>query len=66
MTISENKAIVTRFNKEFLEKGNAEVLKELVADNFINHTAAGTVPNNVEGLKQFIGHVAQRLFRFSH
>ena len=54
MTESENKAIVIRFNKEFLEQGNIEVLKEMVADNFINHTAAGTVPNNVEGLKQFI------------
>lgn len=54
MTISENKAVVTRFNKEFLEQGNVEVLKEIVADDFINHTAAGTMPNNVEGLKQFI------------
>lgn len=54
MTISENKAVVTRFNKEFLEQGNVEVLKEIVADDFINHTAAGSMPNNVEGLKQFI------------
>lgn len=54
MTISENKAVVTRFTKEFLEQGNVEVLKEIVADDFINHTAAGTMPNNVEGLKQFI------------
>ena len=54
MTVSENKSIVIRFNKEFLEQGNLEVLKEIVADDFINHTAAGTVPNNTEGLKQFI------------
>lgn len=54
MTTSENKAIVIRFNKEFLEQGNAEVLKEIVADDFINHTAAGTMPNNVDGLRQFI------------
>lgn len=52
--VSENKAIVLRFNKEFLEQGNMEVLKELVADEFINHTAAGSVPKNVDGLKQFI------------
>ena len=31
-----------------------EVLREIVSDDFINHTAAGTVPNNVEGLRQFI------------
>jgi len=54
MTESENKETVIRFNKEFLEQGNIEVLKEIVADDFINHTAAGTVPSNVEGLKQFI------------
>jgi len=54
MTIEENKKVVLRFNKEFLEGGNIEILKEIVADDFINHTAAGTVPNNVDGLKQFI------------
>jgi len=54
MTLSENKATVIRFNKEFLEQGNIDVLKEIVADDFINHTAAGTMPNNVEGLRQFI------------
>ena len=54
LTAQENKAIVIRFNKEFLEQGNIEILKEIVANDFINHTAAETVPNNVEGLKQFI------------
>ena len=54
MTLSENKATVIRFNKEFLEKGNVEVLKEIVADDFINHTVAGSIPNNVDGLRQFI------------
>jgi len=54
MTTSENKATVIRFNKEFLGQGNIEILKEIVANDFINHTAGGIVPNNVEGLKQFI------------
>lgn len=54
MTTSENKAVVIRFNKESLEQGDVEVLKEIVANDFINHTAASTVPNNVDGLKQFI------------
>jgi len=39
MSIEENKKIVLRFNIEFLQNGNEEVLKEIVADNFINHTA---------------------------
>jgi predicted ester cyclase len=50
----DNKAVVIRFNKEFLEQGNMDVLKELVADDFINHTAASTVPNNVDGLKEYV------------
>lgn len=54
MTVSKNKGVVLRFNREFLERGNADVLKEIVADDFINHTAPGTVANNVEGLKQFV------------
>lgn len=54
MTIEENKKIVFRFNKEFLEKGNAEVLKEIVADDFINQTAASSVSNNVDGLIRFV------------
>ena len=54
MTISENKAIVIRFNREFLEQGNVEVLKEIVANDFINRTAASAVSNNVDGLKQFM------------
>ena len=54
MTVEENKKIVLRFNKEFLEQGNIEILKEIVADDFINHTAVSPVPNNVDGLIQFI------------
>lgn len=38
MTANENKKTVLRFNKGFLEEGNTEVLKEIVADTFINHT----------------------------
>ncbi len=55
MTTSENKAVVIRFNKEFLAQGNFEVLKEIVADDFINCTAVAPIPDNVEGLKEFIG-----------
>ena len=54
MPIEENKKIVLRFNKEFIEKGNAKILKEIVADDFINRTAVSSVPNNVDGLIQFI------------
>ncbi len=55
MTISKNKAVVIRFNEKFLAQGNFDVLKEIVADDFINRTAVARIPDNVEGLKQFIG-----------
>jgi predicted ester cyclase len=55
MSIEKNKQVVLRFNKEFLEKGNTVVLKEIVADDFINHTAAAGVASDVSGLIQFIG-----------
>ena len=54
MSTEKNKQVVLRFNKEFLEKNNTEVLKEIVADDFINHTAAANVPNDVNGLIQFV------------
>lgn len=54
MTTYDNKEVVIRFNKEFLERGNIEVLREIVAEDFINHTAASSVPNNVDGLIQFV------------
>ena len=54
MSTEQNKLVVLRFNKEFLEKGNTEVLEEIVEDNFTNHTAAGNVPNDVKGLIQFV------------
>jgi len=54
MSVETNKAVVLRFNKEFLELGKTDILGEIVADDFINHTASGNVPNNVTGLIQFV------------
>jgi predicted ester cyclase len=54
MSTEQNKQVVLRFNKEFLEKNNTGVLKEIVADDFINHTASPDVRNDVNGLIQFV------------
>jgi predicted ester cyclase len=53
-TTEQNKKVVLRFNKEFLEAGDTEILKEIVADNFINHTASANFPKDVNGVIQFI------------
>ena len=53
-TVAANKAVVLRFNKEFIEGGNTEVLKEIVAEGFTNHTAPANFPKDVSGLVAFI------------
>ena len=35
----QNKAIVTRFNKEFIEEGNMQSFNEIIDKDFINHSA---------------------------
>jgi predicted ester cyclase len=54
MSTEQNKQVVLRFNREFVEKNNTEVLKEIVANDFINHAASANVPNDVYGLMQFV------------
>jgi predicted ester cyclase len=53
VSAEENKKVVNRFNKEFLVGGNTEVLKEIVAENFTNHTASENFSKDVNGLIQF-------------
>ncbi len=50
MTPEENKKVVLRFNKEFLEGRNTDVLKEIVADDFTNHTAPDNTPKRCKWL----------------
>ena len=53
MSIEENKALVRRFYEE-IDKGNIEILDELVAENYADHNPPplpGLAPGR-EGLKQ--------------
>jgi predicted ester cyclase len=54
MTIEKNKQVVIKFNKEFFESGNTEITKELLADNFVNHTAPLNAPTDASVMIQFI------------
>jgi predicted ester cyclase len=38
-TVAQNKALVDRFNKEFLEGQQLQTYNELVSPEFVNHTA---------------------------
>jgi len=48
-----NKQIVLRFNKEVMEKGNVEVLNEIIHPDFINYSAAPGVHTGRQGIIDF-------------
>ena len=53
MSVEENKAIELRFFEEVVNKGNLAVIDELVAANFVDHSAPPGVAPDREGYKQF-------------
>ncbi len=50
----KNKQAVLRFNHEFIAQANLDTFKELVAGDFINHTAAHNVTKGPDGLLAFV------------
>jgi steroid delta-isomerase-like uncharacterized protein len=56
-TLEKNKAVVVRFNKEFIERGNAACFADLVSDDLINHAATPGTPSGPESMIYFLHHV---------
>lgn len=57
----QNKAVVVRFNKEFIEKGNLQVFEELMAPDFVNRSAATlNIPAGADGIKDYIINVLHK------
>ena len=52
-TLERNKAIVFRFNKEFVENGNDSVFNEIVDPKFVYHTDPQTAPEGRESYYHF-------------
>jgi predicted ester cyclase len=50
----QNKELVVRFNREFIEKNSYEAFQALVAEDFINHSAPPGIPNGPEGILGFM------------
>jgi hypothetical protein len=44
-TLTANKAVVARFNKEVIERGDQAAFRELMAPDFINRSAPPGMPN---------------------
>ena len=61
-TTEQNKAIVTRFNKECIEQGLPTSFAELLADNVINHSAPAGMPNGKESFYYFLNEVLRKGF----
>jgi predicted ester cyclase len=51
----QNKAVVTRFNKAFIEQGDMQAFEEIVPEDFVNRSAfsVGISPGR-EGIKDYI------------
>jgi predicted ester cyclase len=60
--VEENKAVVLRFNKEFIEQANMNSFKELVSDQVINHAAPAGTPSGPESMRYFIIEVLRKGF----
>jgi predicted SnoaL-like aldol condensation-catalyzing enzyme len=62
--LEKNKAVVIRFNKEFIEKGDVQAFEEIVAQDFINHSAASIgQPSGRDGVVNFIVNVLHKALK---
>jgi predicted ester cyclase len=48
--LQQNKAVVVRFNKEVIERGDEAAFRELMAPDFVNRTAPPGAPTGPEGM----------------
>jgi predicted ester cyclase len=62
MNTEQNKAIVVRFNKEFIEQGNENAFNELLSINVINHSAPAGTPNGKDSFYFFLNKVLRKGF----
>ena len=50
----QNKELVRRFNKEFIEQGSVESFHELISPQTVNHAAPAGSPNGPDSMLQFL------------
>lgn len=61
-TTEQNKTIVARFNKDFIECGDINAFNEIIDPAFINRTAPPGVPTGPEGVQYFFNHFLKPAF----
>jgi len=52
--MEKNKAVVTRFNKAFIESGDMQAFDEIMDPSFVNHTAMPGMSAGTDGIVQTI------------
>ena len=62
VTPEQNKAVVTRFNRECIEQGRLESFRELLAEDVINHAAPVGTPRGPESMIHFLQNVLRVAF----
>lgn len=56
-TPEANKAIVIRYNEEFIENGDMAVFEQTIAEDFVNHTPQGGTAADRGGVAYFFNEV---------
>ena len=62
MNTETNKTIVTRYNKEVIQRCKVELLKSLVSPDFVNHSAPPGMPEGLDGLVYFFKEILHHAF----
>jgi predicted ester cyclase len=62
MNTEQNKAIVSRVNKEYIEGGNVNTVYEIFAPDFINQTAPPGSPQGPEAIIYFFDQILRPAF----
>jgi predicted ester cyclase len=61
-TLSRNKAVVLRFNREVIERGDETAFREIMAHDFVNRTAAPGMSPGPDGMLAMLNHVLRPAF----
>ena len=61
-TTEQNKQLVIRFNKEYIEQGNRKSFEELIAEDVVNHSAPPGSSKGPDGMIHFLQNVLRTGF----
>ncbi|MDR3679516.1 MAG: ester cyclase [Flavipsychrobacter sp.] len=62
MSLAQNKSLVVKYNKEVIETDNMVLLQEMVATDFINHSALEGMSPGIDGLIYFFTDIMHSAF----